>query len=79
MIEENNDARKQRGKYTPSFKAKIALLSINSDLTLNELSARFDLHPSQISIWKHQLINGAELVFHPEIRRILRRHPPEFE
>lgn len=72
MIEENNVARKLRGKYTPSFKAKIALLSMQSDLSLNELSVRFDLHPSQISIWKNQLIKRADLVFHPEIQRLLR-------
>ena len=72
MIEDNQEIRKLRGKYTPSFKAKIALLALQSDLTLDQLSARFNLHPCQISTWKNQLMKRAALVFQPEAKRLSR-------
>lgn len=55
-------ARKRR-KFTPSFKAKIALESIKGVKTIAEIAQKHKLHPTQINLWKKQLLEGAEDVF----------------
>jgi transposase len=39
-------------------KAQVALAAIKGDQTLAEPAEQFDVHPSQITIWKAQLENG---------------------
>ena len=50
---------KQRRRYTPAFKAKVALAAIKGDKTLVELSEQFDIHANQITQWKNQLLDRA--------------------
>ena len=51
--------------HEAQFKAKVALAAIRGDRSLAELSERFDVHPSQISEWKRQLVNRAAYAFRP--------------
>ncbi len=44
------------------FKAKVALAALKSDKALSELSARFQVHQSQILSWKQQLQERATAV-----------------
>ena len=55
-------ARKRR-VFTASFKAKIALEAIRGHHTIAELAKKHKLHPTQINLWKKQLLDGAELAF----------------
>jgi len=41
-----------RKSYTAKFKAKVAIEAIKGAETLSELSARYEVHPVQISSWK---------------------------
>ena len=41
--------RKKRRTHSPEFKSKVALATIQSDLTLAELVKKFDVHASQIT------------------------------
>lgn len=54
---------RRKKKFDSAFKAKVALAAIMSGKSLSELAEHYDLHPCQISQWKWQLINRAELVF----------------
>lgn len=55
-------ARKRRS-FNPSFKAKIALEAIRGVKTIAEIAKKHKLHPTQINLWKKQLLDGAEDVF----------------
>jgi transposase len=41
-----------RKQYSPKFKARVALEAIRGEYTLNQLSARFHVHPIQIGHWR---------------------------
>ena len=54
---------RKRRNFNPSFKAKVALESIQGLRTISELAQKHKLHPTQINLWKKQLLDGAESVF----------------
>jgi transposase len=54
---------KKRNRYTPEFKAKVALAALKNDETISELSARFGVHPTMINNWKRALVDGASDIF----------------
>jgi transposase-like protein len=55
--------KKSRRKFTVEFKTKVALEAIKERYTLSELAERFELHPNQISQWKRDFLDNAQLVF----------------
>ena len=54
---------KKRRKHDSSFKAKIALEALANDRTVNEIAAKYQVLPAQISQWKRDLINRANSVY----------------
>ena len=62
-IQELIIARRLRRNHSSAFKAKVALASIKGDKTLVELSEHFDVHANQITQWKNQLLERAEVAF----------------
>lgn len=46
----------KRKKFTTAEKAKIALEAIKADLTIAQISSRYDVHPTQINLWKKQAL-----------------------
>ena len=54
---------KKRNRYTPEFKAKVALAALKNEETISELAARFGVHPTMINSWKRALLDGAAEVF----------------
>jgi len=56
-------SRKKAKKYSPEFKAKVALEALKEEKSLSELAAQFDLHPNLISKWKRQALEGLVSVF----------------
>ncbi len=55
-------ARKRRS-FTPSFKAKVALEALREVKTISEIAQKHKLHPTQINLWKKQLLDGADEIF----------------
>jgi putative transposase len=55
-------ARKRR-LFSPTFKAKVALDSVRGLKTVGELAKQHQVHPTQIALWKKQLVEGADALF----------------
>lgn len=53
----------KRRRFTELFKAKVALEALRGDKTVQEIAARHQLHPNQVSQWKRQAIDGLVEVF----------------
>ena len=54
---------KIRKKHSPQFKAKVALAAIQNDETIAQIASRFGVHPTMVSTWKRQMLEGAVDIF----------------
>jgi transposase-like protein len=55
--------KKSRKKFTPEFKAKVALDAVRGEKTIAELAVQYELHPNQIQTWKKALQDNAVAAF----------------
>ena len=55
--------RRKRRNHSPELKAKVAIAALKGDKTLAELAQQFDVHPTQITDWKMQLLERSAVVF----------------
>lgn len=55
--------KRTRRKFTVKFKTQVVLEAIKERQTLSELAERFELHPHQITTWKKEFLNNAEVAF----------------
>jgi transposase len=53
----------KRRNFTDQFKAKVALESRRGDKTIQEIAAKYQVHPNQVSTWKRQAIDGMADLF----------------
>ena len=53
----------KRRKFSEQFKAKIALEALRGDRTIQEIAAKHQVHPNQVSQWKRQAVDGMADVF----------------
>jgi transposase-like protein len=53
----------KRRNFTDQFKAKVALEALRGDRTIQEIAAKHQLHPNQVSQWKRQAVEGMADVF----------------
>jgi transposase-like protein len=64
MVNERSEAMKRpRRNHGATFKAQVALAAVKGDKTLAELAEHFQVHPTQITDWKQQLLARAADVF----------------
>ena len=54
---------RKRKRYTPEFKAKVAIAALKNDETIAELSSRYGIHPTMISNWKRTLLDNVVDIF----------------
>jgi transposase-like protein len=52
-----------RRTHSPEFKAKVAMEAISGRKTLQQIAADHAVHPIQVSQWKKQLLEGANVLF----------------
>ena len=45
-----------RRRFTPEFKAKVALEALRGQRTTTEIAQHYGVHPNQVSTWKTQAI-----------------------
>ena len=54
---------RRRRRFTAEFKKRVALEALRGDRTVQEIAARHEVHPNQVSTWKRQAIDGLDEVF----------------
>jgi len=52
-----------RRHFDGKFKSRIALEAIRGLRTISEIATQYKVHPNQVTMWKKQLLEGAEEVF----------------
>lgn len=55
--------KQTRRKFTPEFKAKVALEAVKEKQTLAELSQKFEVSPILISRWKSEFMSNISAAF----------------
>jgi len=55
--------KRTRRNHSSSFKAKVALTALRGEKTLIEIAEQFEVHPTQVTEWKKQLLERAADVF----------------
>ena len=49
--------------FSPKQKATVALEAVKGIKTTNQLSSHYEIHPTQVGLWKKALMENAERVF----------------
>ena len=52
-----------RKKHDEAFKAKVALEASREGARINEIAAKYEVHPGQVSAWKKQLLENVAGIF----------------
>jgi transposase len=55
--------RRPRRNHSPAFKARVALEAIRGEKTIAEIAAHHEVHPTQVTSWKNELLQNAAAVF----------------
>jgi transposase len=54
---------KTRRNHAPAFKAKVAVEALQGEKTVHEIAAKYQVHPTQVTQWRRQLIEQAADIF----------------
>lgn len=68
-----------RRRFTADFKAKVALEALRGDRTIQEIAAKHQVHPNQVSAWKRQALDGLGAVFSNGSDAVRRDHEAEID
>ena len=55
--------KQTRRKFSPAFKAKMALEAVKNQQTLAELAKKFEVNPVMISKWKAEFLENLSATF----------------
>lgn len=55
--------KRSRRKFTIAFKVKVVLEALKERQTLAELAVKYEVHASQISAWKGEVLQNMEQAF----------------
>ena len=59
----------KRRNFSDKFKATVALEALRGDKTVQEIASKRQLHPTQVSTWKRQAIEGMANVFSDKVKK----------
>ncbi|SOH95544.1 Transposase [Monaibacterium marinum] len=59
----------KRRSFSDNFKATVALEALRGDKTAQEIAAKHNIHPTQVTTWKRQAIDGLTGVFSDKVRK----------
>lgn len=73
----------QRRVYNADFKAKVAVVVIRGQHTVNEIASQYGIHPNQVMTWKKQALEAIPECFRRGGRRtslvsVYRRASPDW-
>lgn len=55
--------KRSRRKFSSDFKAKVVLEAFRERNTVEELARKYELHPSQINLWKKEAMRKLSQLF----------------
>ena len=55
--------KESRRRYSPSFKAKVALEVLKDEETIAQIAAKYEVHPNMVNKWKKDLQEEAASIF----------------
>ncbi len=55
--------KKPRRNHSASFKARVALQAIRGEKTVAQIAAHHEVHATQVSVWKTELLENAAAIF----------------
>jgi transposase len=58
--------KRTRRNFSATFKAKVAIEALKERQSLSELASAFDIHPNQLTAWKKQFLDNADVAFGQE-------------
>lgn len=56
---------KQRRQFGSEFKTKVVLELLSGEMTLNQVSSKYEVLPKSLQEWKKQFLENTELEFEP--------------
>ena len=59
----------KRRNFLDKFKAAVSLEALRGDKTVQEIAAQRQLHPTQLSTWKRQALDGMAGVFSDKVKK----------
>jgi len=54
---------KKRRRHSSDFKFRIALEAVKGEKTISQLAGEYNVHPTQITTWKKQLLSQGSTIF----------------
>jgi transposase-like protein len=54
---------RQRRSFSAEMKARIAVEAIKEQKTIQEIASHYGVHPTQVTNWKRQALEGAPTLF----------------
>ena len=67
----------KRRRFTAEFKARVALDALRGDQTVQEIAAKRQVHPNQVSTWKRQAMDGLGAIFSNGVDKVRVDHESE--
>jgi transposase-like protein len=65
-----------RKQFSAAFKAQVVLEILKEERTVNEIAAAYGVHPTQLTRWKGQVVDGLPSLFDSEKKAVVTLEPP---
>ncbi|SNQ61120.1 transposase [Candidatus Methanoperedens nitratireducens] len=55
--------KQKRRRFSADYKTKVVIEALKERNTIEQLAAKYELHPNQITAWKREFLSNASLAF----------------